>query len=207
MLNIIDRGRNILQQTLAPDEKIFFIGFNKCGTTSLHHLMTQHAIRSTHWNNGQLADDIEKLLSDKNNLKKYLSRATAYSDIIYSTHREQIEGNKHFRLFHELFPRAYFILNDRNLEAWVKSRSNHHNGSHLERCMAAWKTDERGVKTIWRQTYEAHTNDVLDYFNGHARFLHFRIDRDSINMLIDFLSPSFTLRARGWKITNATKQG
>jgi hypothetical protein len=206
MFELIDRAWNVLQQVRAPDEKIFFIGFNKCGTTSLHHLLTRYAIRSVHWDHGRLATSIEALHQDKVALRRYLERATAYSDIISSTNEHQIEGNRHFRLFHELFPQAYFILNDRNVEDWIRSRSTHHKGTHLARTMTAWNIDANGVKDIWRQVHEAHSTDVLSYFKGHPRFLHFRIDEDPIKLLIDFLSPSFVLRENGWQRVNVTKQ-
>lgn len=205
MFDLIDRGRNILRQIRAPDEKIFFIGFNKCGTTSLHHLVTRHAIRSVHWDNGQLARTIETLSTDKPALRSFLSHSTAYSDITSLTESQLIEGNKHFRIFHELFPDAYFIFNDRQMEDWIKSRSSHRRGTFLSRNMSAWRMDADAVKDTWRQNYQMHTNDVLKHFNGHERFLHFRIDQDPINALIDFLSPSFVLRAHNWKRRNTTK--
>ncbi|SDP63293.1 hypothetical protein SAMN04488061_3554 [Filomicrobium insigne] len=206
MSDLIDRGWNILQQFRFPDEKIFFIGFNKCGTTSLHHLLTRYAIRSAHWDHGRLATSIEALHHDKSALRRYLTRATAYSDIICSTKEQQIEGNRHFRLFHELFPQAYFIFNDRSVENWIRSRCTHHNGTHLARSMAAWNIDANGVKDIWRQTYEIHSIAVLSYFKEHPRFLHFRIDEDPIKLLIDFLSPSFVLREGGWHRLNVTNR-
>ena len=35
--------------------KIFQIGFNKCGTKTLHHYFSRNGIRSVHWDEGRLA--------------------------------------------------------------------------------------------------------------------------------------------------------
>lgn len=206
MFNFVDRGRNILHQVRAPNEKIFFIGFNKCGTTSLHHLMTRHSIRSVHWDQGQLATTIEALHGDQSALRSFLSRSTAYSDITFSSEEQLIEGNRHFRLFHKLFPDAYFIFNDRNVEDWIRSRSSHRKGTFLTRTKSAWGMDADAVKDKWRQMHAAHSDEVHKYFSGHLRFLYFRIDRDPITLLINFLSPSFVLREHGWQQVNATRQ-
>jgi hypothetical protein len=134
-----------------------------------------------------------------------LSRSTAYSDITSFTDELLIEGNRHFRLFHELFPDAYFVLNDRDLEGWIRSRSTHRKGTFLARTMTAWGMDAESVKDRWRHMHEAHTAEVREHFAEHRRFLYFRIDKDPIARLIDFLSPSFVLRERGWQRVNVTK--
>jgi hypothetical protein len=206
MFEFVDRGRNILQQLCVPGEKIFFIGFNKCGTTSLHHLMTHCAIRSVHWDNGQLAARIEAHHRDKSALRSILARSTAYSDMTSLTNEKLIEGNRHFRLFHELFPDAYFILNDRDVEDWIRSRSTHRKGTFLSRTMSAWGMDAESVKDNWRRMHETHLAEVRTYFSDHSRFLYFRIDRDPIRHLIDFLSPSFILRESRWKRVNVSKR-
>lgn len=206
MQDFIARGRNIFHQVRVPDEKIFFIGFNKCGTTALHHLMNYYAIKSIHWDQGRLADRIEELHHDRPALRTFLSRSTSYSDITSLTNEQLIEGNRHFRLLHELYPSAYFILNDRNVENWIRSRSSHRKGTFLTRTMRAWNMDAESVKKCWKETHKKHTAEVTKYFKDNHRFLHFRIDNDSVSTLINFLSPSFYLTERGWKQVNTSKQ-
>jgi len=41
-------------------KKIFQIGFNKCGTTSIHQFLLNNGIRSVHWEGGKIADEIIK---------------------------------------------------------------------------------------------------------------------------------------------------
>lgn len=198
---------NRLRQWTSPEVKIFFIGFNKCATTALHHFMRAHGIKSAHWvvEGRFLADEIEERLSDKAELRAFLNRWTAFSDLVSLTEERLVEGNRHFRLFHGLFPDAYFVLNDRNVDAWILSRKNHRKGKFLARCMRAMNADANLTTQIWRDTYVDHVAQVTNYFRGSPRFLHYRIDCDPITSLVDFLFPDFSLSELGWQSVNQTK--
>lgn len=197
---------NTFRQVRAPETKVFFIGFNKCGTTSLHHLMKGAGIRSAHWQSGteNLTEGIEARLGEHHQLKGYLSRWTAYSDLISAADNRIVEGNRHFALFQNLFPKAYFILNDRDLDAWLLSRERHAQGKFLRQSINFHNTDKEGVRDIWRNQYLSHTQAVTEHFSGHERFLHCRIDKDPIDILIDFLAPDFKISASDWQNRNKT---
>jgi hypothetical protein len=200
--------RNRWQQWRDPQVKIFFIGFNRCGTTTIHHFLKSQGVRSAHFwrDNKNLAVEIEKRVGSPA-LKEFLDRSTAYSDLCYFTNEISIEGNRHFREFARLFPRAYFVLNDRDLESWIRSRCNKDSkrrGTLLGRGMAYYGADAETVMKIWREQHQQHVAAVLDYFSTSDRFLHFRIDRDPVGKLIEFLSPSFLLDASQWEIKNRT---
>lgn len=200
-------AKNLARQRRNPGEKIFFIGFNKAATTSLHKLMLHSGISSRHWDWGQLASDIEERIADKVSLKSYLSGATAYSDIVRLTDKIHIEGNRHFRVFEELFPDAYFILNDRNVDDWIRSRLHHNDGTFLIQSMKCFGTDEQGTIAIWREAYEKHRKAVLAHFAGSSRFLHFDVKKHPIENLIEFLSPSYVIAHEGWARHNPTLSG
>jgi hypothetical protein len=202
-------AHNGRQQTLFPDKKIFFIGFNKCGTSTLHAFMRANGITSWHWHDkdGQsIAREVRKR-SGTAGLKEYLANGTAFSDIGYIREEDCFEGNSYFREFHALFPDAYFILNDRNVENWIRSRCRHtgaKTGSMLARAMAFYKADEESTKAIWRAQHEAHVAAVLAHFAGSDTFLHFDIERDAPERLISFLSPFVSLDLTKWAIKNQT---
>lgn len=197
---------NTFRQVIAPETKVFFIGFNKCGTTSLHHLMKRAGIRSAHWQNGteNLTEGIEARLGEHRELRRYLSRWTAYSDLISSADKRIIEGNRHFALFQNLFPKAYFILNDRDLDAWLLSRERHAQGKFMRQSIKFHNTAKEGVLDIWRNQYLSHTQAVTEHFAGHERFLRYRIDRDPIEQLVDFLAPDFKIPVSNWHNRNKT---
>jgi hypothetical protein len=199
---LLARIRNYVRQRRDPDLKIFFIGFNKCGTTALYHLMKHSGIRSLHWANGTLAERIQAGSEHPEELKAYLAPWTSFSDMILLTNERLIEGNTYFRLLHRLFPHAYFVLNDRDRDAWIRSRLKHSNGTMLSRCMKATGLDEPGIRAMWQENYSDHRAEVLDYFADNPRFLHFRVDEQPT--LIDFLAPSFAISERGWRRVNET---
>ncbi len=71
---------------------------------------------SVHWlaGNDNLAVEIEERIDRPGALRAYLDQWTAFSDLTFSSDTLMLEGNRHFRLFHQLYPHAYFILNDRD---------------------------------------------------------------------------------------------
>ncbi|HEY6633027.1 MAG TPA: hypothetical protein VIZ90_16375, partial [Rhizobiaceae bacterium] len=131
---------------------------------------------------------------------------TALSDPFYFASDRIVEANRYFREFHQVFPNSYFVLNDRNVEDWIISRTGHRKGDLLRRFMDFHKCDEEAVKNIWRDDHASHVGEVLAHFAGHDRFLHFRIDRDPPELLCDFLAPAFRIDRDCWTTVNVTKK-
>ena len=113
--------------------KIFQIGFNKCGTTSFFHLFenfTNPCLKPIHWDDGRLAFKIY------NNNKENIKLLDGYEDYIFFSDMECVIDNniyEAFRLYKELdkqYPNSKFILNVRNQENWVKSRLKHMGGRY-----------------------------------------------------------------------------
>lgn len=194
---------NKLRQRKSPDTKIFFIGFNRSGTNSFHQLMRRAGINSVHWLNSRkenITDGMEARLNDRAALREYLAQATAYSDLVSASETRFVEGIRFFPALHEAFPQAYFILNDRDVEAWLRSRVQHSKGTFLQRAMAYHSTDKEGTLEIWRREHAEHIANALAYFAGNPRFIHFRIDRDPIQQIVDFLAPDFRISASDWQV-------
>jgi hypothetical protein len=202
--------------------KIFFIGFNKCGTTAFHHLLKKSGISSVHFEYrdrsliafkpksrlfkariSNLALEIEQSF-----LRGWPSEAlnsfTAFSDICFYSDFIQLESNRHFQKLHSLFPEAYFILNDREPERWLRSRLRHSKGTMLKRAMTYYGASEADVCAIWRRQREEHNAAVLDYFKGNDRFLHFKIDADPLEKLASHLKPQYSLNLSAWRAVNVT---
>lgn len=203
MGSLIGRFSNWSRQYRSPDTKIFFIGFNRCGTNSFHQLMKGSGIRSVHWLSPQkenITDGIEARLRDRQALREYLSPWTAFSDLVSASETRFVEGNGFFPALHSAFPQSYFVLNDRDVEAWLRSRIQHSKGTFLQRATAYHGTGKEGVLDIWRRQHVEHTEKVLDHFAGNPRFIHFRIDRDPIERMVSFLAPDFSISTSDWRI-------
>jgi hypothetical protein len=186
--------------------RIFCIGFNKCGTAAIDYFLRNQGINSIHWQRGDanLAVEIEARASDPEAMRAFLSQWTACSDLTYCSETRVIEANRHFRRFHALFPDAWFILNDRDPDAWVKSRLRHRDGSFAQRAAAFHNCRTRDLPARWKAMREAHIAAVLDHFAMDGRFLHFRIDRDDPARLVEFLAPEFALDVRYWRRINTS---
>src|SRR5690606_27695615 len=109
------------------EKKIFIIGPNRCCTASLHMFFKRQGLRSFHWKKKglNLSLEIEKRRDSEKDLKSFLMNWTVYSDLIYLDNDRVIENNKLFKLYAQIFPNAYFILNDRDVERWIESRQRH----------------------------------------------------------------------------------
>jgi hypothetical protein len=164
------------------DRKIFCVGFNKSGTTTLHRIFTdQLSLRSAHnprWTDWSIAKN-----------KPLLDRHQAYSD----------GGFPSIKNLDQLYPQALFILNTRPLKGWIVSRHK-----AVQRSRAAvrwaltkylplgwiagtingWVLDNSGAAMLqWiriRNSYHAH---VIDYFK----------DRPGQLLILNIEDPDFAI--------------
>jgi len=191
--------------------KVFFIGFNKTATTSLHRLFIDSGYVSYHHCKRQnkkenIANIIDKNFKNNLPLLTNLETADCLIDMILSNKNRYLEANKYFKQLHQQYPDSYFILQLRNEDDWIKSRLKHRSKpSFAKRSISAL-----GLKNIeelihfWKEMRLNHFNNVRDYFRNSKNFIEYDIDKDNILQLIDFLSPHFELKKEHWKKHNAT---
>lgn len=121
-------------------EKIFVIGSNKTGTSSLHGLFLKNGFSSQH------------------GLDWELEKYQCFSDGIYNhTH------NNTYKNCYEKFPNSLFILNTRPLYNWLYSRANHSCIYKFGKMKEGWPPSyEAYLDWInWRTNYY---NEILNYF-------------------------------------------
>ena len=187
---------------------IFQIGFNKAGTGSLYWFFKENGFNAAHWEHGE----VSKRIFDNHNLGQPLLSGLEHYDVF--TDMEHYEGNGIFRyvameLIEQLieqYPKALFIFNTRNKNAWLKSRINHDEGSYLKRVSDEGGHDIDAVISRWGMDYEKHTSNVLKLFIGNPRFLYFNIDTMNNDTLISFLNNNgIEADASKWKHRHKTK--
>lgn len=211
------RTKNMLTQALEPGRKIFLIGPHRCATTTLHMFFRGHALRSLHWRHGEtfLAKEIDVRKNDRQALRAFMNRWTVFSDFVHLTHAEHIENHTMFRLFESIYPDAYFILNDRDVDRWVVSRLRHRDGRWLGRYLDVHGGTREEAVEKWKWAFLAHRQDVLDHFRGKPNFLHLEIDKDDkaalvhstqISTLVEFLKPHFILLESRWRSYNTKRR-
>ncbi|WP_025007224.1 sulfotransferase family protein [Marinilabilia salmonicolor] len=170
--------------------KIFCIGLNKTGTTSLHDAFLKLGIQSVHCNekNGR---HIKPIIKDNyesgNKLLQGIEHYDAYSDWnIPSTNHLFIELDKQY-------PNSKFILNTRDMNSWIKSREK-----HVKRIKNLDKLQEKYPdnpwynidKNAWEEEFRNHHKKVLDYFaNRKDDLIVFDVTNgDSWEKLCNFLN-------------------
>lgn len=159
--------------------KIFQIGFNRCGTSSLYHLFHRGCSQRTnsiHWDKGNIARRIEDNYNNNKLLLSEIEQYGAYFDVECMFPRE----NKHpiypfityYKILDQQYPNSKFILNTRKMENWLKSRSNFifkYNArnvvSYMDTCCKAYKMTPLEVTNKWSNDWISHHLSVVNYFS------------------------------------------
>lgn len=185
-------------------QKIFVIGFNKCGTTSLHRFFQRNGIRSAHFraDRGHIGPLFSLNHLKKRDMLSNLMKYAAFSDMCFHTEDAWIEANKYFPDFHAQYPRALFIFNDRPVENWIRSRVNKE--GFLDLACRYFKTGPDEVRAIWRRQYDDHRERLLAYSPRMENFLHYDIERDSPEKVIAFVRRSFAIADGTYSFENRT---
>jgi GT2 family glycosyltransferase/glycosyltransferase involved in cell wall biosynthesis len=153
----------------ANRARVFGIGLNKTGTTSLHEALTMLGFTSLHWGGPSVRRIIEVSLAAGEPL---LSRINPYFDAF----TDVLPLTQNFQLLDEQYPGSRFILTTRPLDAWIESRCRHV-ASNVRRHAAG---EYRGAflevdEATWRAEWEAHVERARDYFAGRDDFLEIDI--------------------------------
>ena len=119
--------------------KIFVIGFNKTGTTSLHELFKKSNINSTHTN-----------IPVMNIIHKF----DAFTDGHHYDSR--------FKEYYKSCPSSIFILNTRPIGKWLISRYKHAKNKNFQDCWC-WPISKNKTNQ-WIKDREIHYKNILDFF-------------------------------------------
>lgn len=177
---------------------VFIIGMNKTGTTSLHNFFESHGWPSIHWDGGRLAETmLRNSLRGRRVLKGYDRRFRVFSDMVINNREMRFEANTLFPALDRDYPGSYFILNTRDEDRWIASRSAH----YLKRfdmtlvdleCRVSGLRLPELATTKWRNDRREFESRVENYFNGSPRFLSIDIARDDVpGMLGNLLGVAF----------------
>lgn len=186
--------------------KIFQIGFNKCGTVSIHEVLIEAGLKSVHWDEPHFEGDnffnatygtrglIGKQIVDNivNGVKPLegVDQYDCYVDMEWLNQYPLIDN---YKLLDKTYPRSLFIFNTRPLHKWIKSKLRHGMGNHWKRYqeVVAFKgiilKSKKEVVEYWKKEWEQHHSEVLRYFEDRDDFVFFNIENES-QKLIDFLN-------------------
>ncbi len=155
----------------APDQRIFCIGLNKTGTTSLLQAFLHLGIRTC----DGLADRVERELFPVMANKASMVESH-YADYVAF---EDVPWPALWRDLYLRYPQARFILTTRNREAWLKSVLAHF--GEMSDPVHKWiygSSFPAGHEQQWLDVFDRHNAAVLEFFSSEpsARFFHLKID-------------------------------
>jgi hypothetical protein len=165
----------------SPLPRVFVIGFNRCGTRTIHSYFKSNGYKSVHWDKGNLANAIFRNLMEAMPLLTGYEGFSVFSDMEHIVPKVfAFEAYKLYPYFDVQYPGSVFILNTRDVDKWIKSRLDHGSGGYA----AKWRTlfnvsNNEMLIARWRQEWERHHDKVERYFSGsRSRFLKFNIESD-----------------------------
>ena len=172
--------------------RIFQIGFNKCGTTTLHRFFQDNGLTSVHWENGAIAENFFCRAQRGEDPFADYPDVVAFTDMIKLGDSVLLEPCKSIETIYRWHPDSYFILNTRNAFDWIESRVKH---GFVERYRSVLGLpDEASVCRYWLEEWYAHHAHVLRFFRAMpGQLLVYDIDRDRPARLAGFLAPSWRL--------------
>ncbi|HLY04727.1 MAG TPA: sulfotransferase [Rhizomicrobium sp.] len=169
--------------------RVFVIGFNRCGTRTIHWYFKANGHRAIHWDDGNLADTIFRNLGASLPLLTGYESYSVFSDMERVSREAALEAYKLYAQLDVSYPNSVFILNTRDVDGWIRSRLAAGEGRYAKK----WKhhlkakSDEE-LAFLWRQDWETHHRNAERYFSGRpSRFLKFNIETDrpeKINQLV-----------------------
>jgi hypothetical protein len=165
--------------------KIFQIGFNKCGTTSLYKRFTDLGLRAVHHGGGEIALRMHQNRISGRFILDGVDEYDAYTDLIYLTEDTHIEAFKYYTDFLEQVPDARFIYNIRNKDRWLRSCLDHDDfAARMKRCYG-YTTDDEVVRH-WSNEWDRHYHAVTSTIPPE-RLLVFNIEKDDARRIDRFV--------------------
>lgn len=144
---------------LKPSNKVFVVGLNKTGTSSIHKLLSELGYHSDH-----------SVMWTRSPYSLRLMMFDAFSDGF----------PRYFDKLDRLFPNSKFILNVRDLDNWLDSRLN-----HLE-FKESIGPNFKG-KGIWRSDDDAVRKSILMRNEHHLRVLWHFAERPENLLVVNFV--------------------
>ena len=153
---------------VTPDPRrprIFGIGMNKTGTTSLTEALRILGFNAFHWGGSTVRDLVAKALKNGQPLLEGLDPTLdAFSDIHILA--------RNYELLDEQYPGSKFILTVRPIDSWIQSRTKHVLLNRERKAAGAYsgnflEVDEDGWRAEWRQRVDG----ARAYFEGRDDFL------------------------------------
>jgi hypothetical protein len=182
--------------------KLFFIGFNKCGTRSLHRYFSDCGLDSYH--GGVYADSHQAIFL---NIVRGEPALKGFDG--HEVYLDVAAIQSQFRQLDRDYPGSRFVLNVRDINRWILSRLNHIDGRYVDYMNLCHGVELSWVEWAdrWRREFETHERAVLEHFKDRPTdFLRFDIERDELAKLTAFVGAAGLEAPRALPRVNATER-
>lgn len=191
--------------------KVFQIGFSKCGTSTLAYFFNINGVPSVHHDKGRLPTSIyNNHASGQSLISPEYEKFYVFTDMEMLYRQPAVNvGVQFFKDLDQQYPGSKFILNTRNKEAWLKSRSkqpiNPSNDSLLEISAKLQNISNQEMELKWSQEWDEHHKAVKEYFKDRPNdLLVFDIEHDKPEKLVNFFKENFVLDPKLYTAKNQT---
>ena len=158
---------------VRPDRpRVFGIGLNKTGTSSLDRAFTMLGLESLHWGGPPIRRLVESARDAGEPLLSRLDqRIDAFSDILALSEA--------YALLDRQYPGSRFVLTVRDVDDWIDSRRRHVENNVQRKAAGEYHGDFLVVdEQQWRLDWDRHVSGVRRYFEGRDDFLEVDITVD-----------------------------
>lgn len=142
-------------------QKVFVIGFQKTGTTSL-----EHALQFLEY---KVYGGDKNLLKFENNddLKQYISKTLESWDVV-----QDMPWPLFYKELYELYPDAKFILTIRDTDKWIQSVVKYFASIRIPMHKKIYHVPcAEGHEDVYKKVYNKSNKDILEFFNDKANFI------------------------------------
>jgi hypothetical protein len=173
--------------------KVFQIGFNKCGTSSIYFRLDALGFSATHikTRDGRyIASVMQDNLDGGRHILTGLETYDAFTDLEDVREDRFVEGYKFYPHMLEQVPDARFILNVRDRERWIRSRLDHNEGAYAAALLKLSRLPSLdALAESWREDWDRHVQQVKATIPA-ARLLVHDIETDDPADIDRFLDRS-----------------
>ncbi|WPZ33693.1 sulfotransferase [Thalassobaculum sp. OXR-137] len=162
-----DEFTRIVSPTVLANKsfnKIFCIGYNKTGTTSLEQVLRLYGYRLPDQHEQEIRLSKQVFSTNYQEMKGYCSRFDAFQDMPFSQGLTYVAADA-------LFPDSKFILTERDSDAWFASMCNFHRKVFQAGEMS--KLTEEDIRDRFTYLYPGYVHDtktmLLSVFRGGER--------------------------------------
>lgn len=141
--------------------KVFVIGFQKTGTTSLEHALQFLGYRVYGGDKNLLK------FENRNDLLMYIKKTLQQWDAVQDMPWPQV-----FKELYELYPDAKYILTIRDTDKWIQSVVKYFASIRVPLHQKIYHVPcAEGYEEVYKSVYNKHNQDVLKFFENKDNFI------------------------------------